>query len=207
MKFIFHKLSKKYPNTINGLRDSIKLGHTKFEFDIRECRDKTIVYHDSSINNRPIKNLKHIDIPHINSLDDFLEEFNRYSNLEIYFDIKGSNINCVKKIIDKLDQSKNTNKFFFQSFNRDFLTYLKAANSSLVCGLIVSGYPINLKDNLSNIDYLVIEEEFIDKYLHINIDKYIYTVNSLDDLLHYRKIGLKGIFTDYPEKFLESNDL
>ena len=205
MKIIFHKMSKKYPNTIYGFKDSISYGYRKFELDIRGCKDRLILFHDCIYNSQYLENISLSDLNDIDTFDDFITEANKYTGLEIYLDIKGNNMDDTNKIISKLQYFSNNNKLFIQSFNIDIIRKIKHYNAFINCGLIVSGYHDISDKNLSIIDYLVIEEEYIDKYLDINIDKYLYTVNIDYKKNKYDKLGVKGIFTDYPLKFLHFN--
>ena len=205
MKIIFHKMSKKYPNTIYGLKDSIKYGYRKFELDIRGCKDRIILYHDCVYKSQYLENHNFSDLNDIDTFDDFILEVNKHKGLEIYLDLKGDNMDDTNKIINKLQYFSNNNKLFIQSFNIDIIRKVKYYNAFINCGLIVSGYHDISDKNLAIINYLVIEEEFIDKYLHINIDKYLYTVNIDNKKDKYDKLDVKGIFTDYPLKFLHFN--
>lgn len=201
MKIIFHKISKKYPNTIKGFEDSITQGYNKFELDIRKCKDTYILYHDQIKNGKYLsqENLSELDC--IDTLRDFLIISSRFSNLEIFFDIKGTDISIVDFFKNNSKFLNHKNKYHFQSFNLQIIELIKAANSQNICGLLIAGYiPIN-NQIINSIDYISIEEEFIDKYLCYHIDKYIWTVNSTLKYKYYEEIGVKGIITDYPGIF------
>lgn len=205
MKIIFHKMSKKYPNTIYGFKDSIRYGYRKFELDVRGCKDRLIIYHDHVCNNEYIENINFYDLKDVDLLDDFIIEANKHSNLEIYLDIKGNSIPDVNKLISVLGKFSNNNNIFVQSFNIDVLKKITTYSRSIKTGLIVAGFHDILFKNFKYVNYLVIEEEFIDKYLDIDIDKYLYTVNLDHKTKQYENYGVKGIFTDYPLKFLQFN--
>ena len=103
MKIIFHKISNIYPNSIRGLKNSIDLGYKKFELDIRKCRDTFILYHDAVKNDRYISQENLIELGELDTLKNFISEINKYSGLEIYFDIKGTDIS----IVDFFKNNKN----------------------------------------------------------------------------------------------------
>ena len=205
MKIIFHKISKKYPNTIRGFKDSINNGYDKFELDIRKCKDTFVLYHDQIKNGKYISQENLSDLDHLDTLQDFLILSHQFDNLEIFFDIKGTDISIVDFFKNNGKFLNHKNKYHFQSFNLQIIELLKVANPEYICGLLIAGYiPLN-NDIINSIDYISIEEEFIDKYLCYNIDKYIWTVNYTFKYKYYEDIGVKGIFTDYPSLF--SNNL
>ena len=202
MKVIFHKISNIYPNSIKGLRTSIELGHKKFELDIRKCRDTFILYHDAIKNDGYVSQQNLLELGEIDTLKNFIHETNKYSGLEIYFDLKGTDIT----IVDFFKTNKNLlnfkNKYFFQSFNIEIIQKLKAAEPKFHCGFIVSGYRPISSNILNSMDYICIEEEFIGKYVQYDINKYLWTVNSDKKKDYYTNIGITGIFTDFPKKFI-----
>jgi len=201
MKIIFHKISKKYPNTIKGFEDSITQGYNKFELDIRKCKDTYILYHDQIKNGKYLSQENLSDLDCIDTLRDFLIISSQFSGLEIFFDIKGTDISIVDFFKNNSQFLNHKNKYHFQSFNLQIIELIKATNSQNICGLLIAGYiPIN-NQIINSIDYISIEEEFIDKYLCYNIDKYIWTVNSTLKYKYYEDIGVKGIITDYPGIF------
>lgn len=201
MKIIFHKISKKYPNTIKGFEDSITQGYNKFELDIRKCKDTYILYHDQIKNGKYLSQENLSDLDCIDTLRDFLIISSQFSGLEIFFDIKGTDISIVDFFKNNSKFLNHKNKYHFQSFNLQIIELIKATNSQNICGLLIAGYiPIN-NQIINSIDYISIEEEFIDKYLCYNIDKYIWTVNSTLKYKYYEDIGVKGIITDYPGIF------
>jgi glycerophosphoryl diester phosphodiesterase len=201
MKIIFHKISKKYPNTIKGFEDSITQGYNKFELDIRKCKDTYILYHDQIKNGKYVSQENLSDLDCIDTLRDFLIISSQFSGLEIFFDIKGTDISIVDFFKNNSKFLNHKNKYHFQSFNLQIIELIKATNSQNICGLLIAGYiPIN-NQIINSIDYISIEEEFIDKYLCYHIDKYIWTVNSTLKYKYYEEIGVKGIITDYPDIF------
>ena len=201
MKIIFHKISKKYPNTIKGFKDSITQGYNKFELDIRKCKNTHVLYHDQIKNGKYVSEENLSDLDYLDTLEDFLKISSQYNNLEIFFDIKGTDISIVDFFKNNSKFLNHKNRYHFQSFNLQIIELIKAANSENICGLLIAGYlPIN-NQIINSIDYISIEEEFIDKYLCYNIDKYIWTVNSILKYNHYQEIGIKGIITDYPNIF------
>ena len=201
MKIIFHKISNIYPNSIKGFIKGVEEGYKNFELDIRKCSDDYILYHDAVINDRYISHENLNELDSIDTLKNFIIQTSKYSGLNIYFDLKGTDLSIVDFFIKNKDILNFDNNHYFQSFNLEIINKLKAANSSFKCGFIVSGYrPISEKI-INNIDYICIEEEFVGKYTEYSIDKYLWTVNSDKKKDYYLKLGISGIFTDYPDKF------
>ena len=196
-------MSKEFPNKIIGFKNSIKNGITKFEMDIRISNDRLVLHHDNLINNEYLCNLDNNNFSKLDLFDDFIIEFNKHSGLEIFFDIKGNSKKTIFKLIEKIKLFNPLNKYYFQSFNYEFIKMLKQHNNNYVCGLILAGYPGKINDINDNIDYIAIEEEFIDKYIEMNKKIYLWTINNNNNKTLLEKQGIKGIFTDYPLIFLD----
>lgn len=191
MKVIVHRLNSNSQNTIRGLKESLANDFRRFEVDIRKCGDKIVLCHDYLY--EPSETL--------DDLECFLDYVNKQNNIEIYFDIKGTDNSIVYALKEMAKSFNVTNVYLFQSFNIDILLQLKALNLPHKRGLIVSGYrPIHYSV-LYDIDYLCIEEEYVNKYIDYDIPKYLFTVNSAKMMEYYKKIGIKGIFTDVPHIF------
>jgi glycerophosphoryl diester phosphodiesterase len=203
MKIIYHKMSKEFPNKIIGFKNSIKNGITKFEMDIRISNDKLVLHHDNLINNEYLSNLDNNNFSKLDLFNDFIIEFNKHSGLEIFFDIKGNNKQTIFKLIEKIKLFNPLNKYYFQSFNYEFIKILKQHNKDYICGLIFAGYPGEINDKNNSIDYIAIEEEFIDNYIEMNKKIYLWTINNNNNKTLLEEQGIEGIFTDYPLIFLD----
>ena len=201
MKIIFHKISNIYPNSIKGFKKSLELGCDKFELDIRKCNDTFVLFHDHMKDDKYISQENLNSLGEIDTLENFIIETKKYSGLEIYFDLKGTDISIVNFFKNNSNMLNHDNKYYFQSFNLEIVNKLKDADNRFICGFIVSGYRPISKQIINTIDYICIEEEFIGKYTQYNIDKYLWTVNSDKKKDYYDNLGITGIFTDYPQKF------
>ena len=171
--------------------------------DIRISNDKLVLHHDNLINNEYLCNLDNNNFSKLDLFDDFIIEFNKHSGLEIFFDIKGNNKQTIFKLIEKIKLFNPLNKYYFQSFNYEFIKILKQHNKDYVCGLIFAGYPGKINNINNSIDYIAIEEEFIDKYIEMNKKIYLWTINNNNNKTLLEKQGIEGIFTDYPLIFLD----
>ena len=130
-------------NIIRGLKERLANGFSKFEVDIRKCGDKIGLYELSET---------------LDDLECFLDYVNKQNNIEIYFDIKGTDSSIVHAFKEMATSFNVTNVYFFQSFNIDILLQLKGLNLPHKRGLIVSGYrPIHYSV-LYDVHYLCIEE-------------------------------------------------
>ena len=196
-------MSKEFPNKIIGFKNSIKNGITKFEMDIRISNDKLVLHHDNLINNEYLSNLDNNNFSKLDLFNDFIIEFNKHSGLEIFFDIKGNNKQTIFKLIEKIKLFNPLNKYYFQSFNYEFIKILKQHNKDYICGLIFAGYPGEINDKNNSIDYIAIEEEFIDNYIEMNKKIYLWTINNNNNKTLLEEQGIEGIFTDYPLIFLD----
>lgn len=228
MNIINHRIDRCNENRVSSINNMINNKIYNFEIDINMCNDELILFHDSQIEDNgniyDISDICYNELNNVDKFDDLIKYLNNISfldkqinDLHIYIDIKGTNQEIIKLIINKLNFKKNTYNgihFYFQTFNHNFITELQRQNINQFhkIGFITYGYSPYIP---LGIDYLVIDKQFIKLYTNYMeslyrtnqiknlIPLYAYTVNSKDEITNFLiNNDLSGIFTDYPERFI-----
>jgi glycerophosphoryl diester phosphodiesterase len=206
MKIICNRISRLYPNSIYGFIHNLNMGFTSFEIDLNTCINEVILYNYDYFNGKHIKYLHKqnfcLDGKYcVNTFMEFIDVLNNYNNLDIFFDIKGSDIDIIEYIYFIYPRLNTNNQYFFQSYNYNFLKKLKRKIPSINCGLLVNGYIPIKKKMLKYIDFFCIKEDFIHCFSEYGKDIYLWNIIYNNDIINYKNAGVKGIITNYPENF------
>ena len=101
----------------------------------------------------------------------------------------------------------NKDNIYLQSFNVPYLHKLNDHyKNKLKIGLLYDGYPSEsfLKNEKKNCHYLCLNYEYYNLDLHtkllsLNYELYLYTVNDKKLIDEFKKCGVNGIISDYPD--------
>tara|TARA_Y200000002_G_scaffold382886_2_gene401884 strand:+ start:2042 stop:2704 length:663 start_codon:yes stop_codon:yes gene_type:complete len=201
-------------NTIKAFKDSVKNKFDMIELDIVLTKDKKIIiYHDTFIDNKLIKDLTYKEINKIDQDIILLTSFFKIidtNKIKIYIDIKGSN--KISKYLHKILNKMELKNIYVASFNTLILNDLQKLNPKYNIGLITENLfdqeilSIYLKKyNLKFIAYhwTVLDKSIIN-YLHNNnILVFTYTCKNNNILLFMKRYDIDGIVTNYKLKNLE----
>ena len=179
------------------------------ELDIQLTKDnKIIIYHDTFLKDKLIKNLDYKDILEIDkdilSLEKFFEIID-ISKIKIYLDIKGNDIGIVSVLNNLIKEKKFLNNIFIASFNLIIIHKLYKINPKLQLGFITESlYPkdIFLKIiNESSLKFISFHwtmlEDSIINFLHENnIIILTYTSKNKDILSFMDEFDIDGIITN-----------
>ena len=91
---------------------------------------------------------------------------------------------------------------YLQSFNLNFIYLIKEyrlfKDKNWKIGFLIAGFIPNIT---YDVDYIAIESCYYPLLKNINLPIYLYTVNGKDELINI-DTPVEGIFTDYPENFI-----
>jgi glycerophosphoryl diester phosphodiesterase len=218
-------------NTLDGFNDALTNKQIDgVELDIHLTKDNQfIIYHDNYllVNNKKmyIHEMTYKNIHELNNkipiFKDFLLLLNNIKlQKKIFFEIKSipfsnKNIfNSVDKYIDYLYQyikkyiiPEQLKNIIVISFDYRFIDSIHKKDLNINKGLVVHRNLLPLQ--LENIDYLILHKDWIthdyireikQKYTSIKI--YLWTVNKSTCIKDFIQIGIDGIVTDRPSKFI-----
>lgn len=146
-------------------------------------------------------------IPRLDEVLDYLAP-----KMQINIELKGSvGEDVVLGLLeDRLEKELLTpDRILISSFNHQMLSRIRQLGSSLkLAPLTSSWYDSLVPDALSldafaiNIDVGIVDHQIVRAIHGAGMKVFVFTVNELDDLKLMQSMGVDGIFTDYPKRFL-----
>jgi glycerophosphoryl diester phosphodiesterase len=206
-------------NTLKSFQKAIELKADMIEFDIRKTKDNIlIVFHDSEIKNKKIKNLTYNEVENLAPFHiPTLEETLKFTENKIKLNIELKETGYEQEIIDLVLKYFNEKDFIISSKHKSSLRTIKDF-SNIKTGLILKKgkienwkffIPFNffpLKEiQESKADFIIPDwrfanKGFLEKAEKNNILVLVWVVNDKDlfkELLENKKIH--GIITDKPD--------
>lgn len=205
-----------YSNSKEAFMHSIKMGFKIIECDILLANNEIILAHnyknfyEAEEKNYTMMNAKELllllkEYPHISCLIDV-----KWDNQEEYsFCVKGMD-NLIQEICTNKDEYSSLKKqiimevydestikiakdikfdmFFTQYRNSEENSLMEVANICYKYGIKIIGYPK---------DWVVGKSKFFKLITDKNIKIYVYSSDSIEEYENMRKLGVKGIFTNY----------
>lgn len=210
IKSIAHRGFTLKDNSIQAFNRAFGMGFDMIELDIQICKDDIVIYHDLTFNNKFVseltyKEMKSFDCDIIN-FDYFIKNFS-YEAIDIYIDIKGSDL-VIEKIFEYITKNNiNTSTFYFASFNLNHLKKIQLFKSrsqfNFKIGFITqNSFNINILNSIiKDIDFIVYELDYLN-HLEIdflkknNITVYVYTLKNEIYLKKLQNYNIDGIVSD-----------
>ncbi len=204
-------------NTILAFKTALTMGADGIECDIRESRDgKLVIFHDanfrriagksSSINRLSLAEIQKIDvgngerIPTLQALfehtpQDFL------LNLEMK-DVRPENL------INAIYRHNVQHRVLLSSFDSEVLRKVRSLDSAIRIGYLVDrkmGLPVFKKATAMKAQAIHFSKRLIteDKIAQVHREGflvYAYTVDAPNQMSHFMKMGIDGLFTNYPDR-------
>ena len=210
IKSIAHRGFMLKDNSIQAFNRAFGIGFDMIELDIQICKDDVVIYHDLTFNNKFVseltyKEMKSFDCDIIN-FDYFIKNFS-YEAIDIYIDIKGSDL-VIEKIFEYITKNNiNISTFYFASFNFNHLQKLQLFKSmsqfNFKIGFITqNSFNIDILNSIiKDIDFIVYELDYlnhleIDLLKKNNIIVYVYTLKNKIYLKKLQNYNIDGIVSD-----------
>ena len=210
IKSIAHRGFMLKDNSIQAFNRAFGIGFDMIELDIQICKDDVVIYHDLTFNNKFVseltyKEMKSFDCDIIN-FDYFIKNFS-YQAIDIYIDIKGSDL-VIEKIFEYITKNNiNISTFYFASFNFNHLQKLQLFKSmsqfNFKIGFITqNSFNIDILNSIiKDIDFIVYELDYlnhleIDLLKKNNIIVYVYTLKNKIYLKKLQNYNIDGIVSD-----------
>ena len=187
-------------NNLISFKKAIENHFDGIELDIRlNMNNNIVIYHDSYINNKLIKELSNDEIIKykILKLKDFFDKIN-ISNTEILLDLKDDD-NLAKELIKFFDKYKiNKKNIIVASFNINYLKELKNSGFKLGYTTCNNYTSYNFIDNIDYIlvDFNIISEEFIKEIKKKNKIIYCFTCYDKYQLDLLKNYNIDGIISN-----------
>lgn len=214
-------------NTLLSIRKALALGVDAIEIDVYNVENNLVVIHDHSLS-RTTNGIGYIEeqsFAYLRSLDagkgeriptlkEVLDTVNRQVIVNI--ELKGSNTaNLVVSLIQEyIRQGWSLADFVVSSFNHYELNQVKVIEPGIKIGILIYGLPWGyltiaqqLRADIVIANFNFVTPELITSVQQQNLLAWVYTVNRPEDIRRMRKLKVDGIFTNYPERVVSSNQV
>jgi glycerophosphoryl diester phosphodiesterase len=209
-------------NTLASVQKALDLGVDMIEIDVFRIRSgEIVVFHDERVERLSnsggriedydvveVKNLILKGNHRIPLLQDVLRLVDKKAKLNI--ELKGTNTSDrVNFIIGKYieNQGWTMDQFLISSFNWEELRVLRTYNDEIAIAVLTEDDPLDaipvareLNAVAINPDYRTIDQSKVDAIHEAGFKVYTWTVNDPEDIERLKKMGVDGIFSDYPER-------
>lgn len=210
-------------NTRISIEAAIALNLKWIEVDIRFVDGELIVFHDRRLERLcnkigSINNVKAADLKKLQVLGQPLLMLSELITLlpphmGVNLEIKG--LNTAEPLCEFLQKSLSSsvitqNQLLLSSFDHEQLFTCKQQLPDVQRGLLLDGVPLSIDEQVQtlepysvhqSIDFL--EKELVKQCQLLGKKLFVYTVNTEDDIDYVIKMGVDGVFSDYPERVLE----
>lgn len=217
-------------NTMLSFKKAVDMGCTGIETDVQMTSDGTLVImHDEMVNrttdgvglikDHTYSELRKLDAgswlskdfagEKIPSVEEFIE-FIKDKQVIVNFEIKSGIIlydGIEQKLIDMIYKYGIQDKVILSSFNHYSMVTCKEIDKNILTGLLyVAGlyhperYAKYVGADALHPNFYSMKKEIIDDIKKENIAINTYTVNDVEYMKYFVKMGIDGIITNYPDK-------
>lgn len=227
--FIFaHRGAKGYEpeNTLSSFAKALELGASWIELDVYLVEDELIVFHDDRleratngqgyVTEASLEYLRSLDaglgqqIPLLTEVFDLVDGKAGF-NLELKG--PGTAASVARLIKQRLTTSKwCRDQFVVSSFNHPELLAFTQMMPEIRVGVLTANIPLGYGEFAepfhawsihASVD--CVNREFVDDAHQRGMRVFVYTVNHLDDYHRLRNMGVDGIFSDFPDRFIDAD--
>jgi len=216
---IAHRGARTYfhENTLEAFEKAIRLNADMIEFDVRRAQNNLfVVYHDESIDEKPIKDLAYDDICKFTRLKiPTLEDVLKLTRSRIKLDIEIKEEGYEKEVVNFILKFLKEDEFVITSFNDNSLKTIKEVFPKIRTGLILGKsnpknpigawiselFPFKRCQRI-NVDFLVphwrlLKLGFLIRSRKHKLPVFVWTVNEANLISKFlRDTRIDGIITD-----------
>lgn len=233
MKIFAHRgYSGKYlENTISAFTKALELNIDGIEVDVHQVEDEFALYHDFNFARlgEPNKNLADLSLAELKqtSLENgdsipLLDELFEVTKGKVALNLELKRVTDTQALLSKIQRylAKYPSKLIVSSFDHPLLAKIKAEKDTLAPELTItfaaliahlpidlSDYAVDLSSDIAAIDKNVVNQAFVESAHDNKLEVFVYTINSDKEFANMQRIGVDGIFTNYPETMLSLNAL
>jgi len=211
-------------NTLSSVHKALELGAPCIEVDVYSVDGHLMVFHDDRLERTTNGEgyLREQSLEYLRSLDagdgqciPTLEEVCEalYSRACINIELKGPDTAgpVAEFISELLRRGWNKDAILISSFDHRRLAETKRLNGDIKTGALICGLPIDdsrFAEDLGSFSVHpsleFVDQRFVDDAHKRGLRVYVYTVNHPEDIRRVHRLGVDGVFTNYPERVLGS---
>jgi len=207
-------------NTLSAVKRAVDLGADWIEVDVYAVEGELLVIHDDRLERttnwtgyvmeRTLAYLRSLDAgkgQRIPTLREVFECVDRRAGINV--ELKGPDtaypaVTLINEYI--CDYGWSCNQFIVSSFNRRQLVGVKIMNPDIRTGVVVDGIRRRYtrfakKHDLFSVHPRVdlVNVKFIQRARELGLKIFVFTVNTSQEIARLERLGVDGIFTDFPE--------
>ncbi|MFN8391562.1 MAG: glycerophosphodiester phosphodiesterase family protein [Bdellovibrionota bacterium] len=213
-------------NTLRSFTRAIELGVDGIELDVHRSKDgELVVIHDSTlertttgggkVSDHTIDELKTLDAGRGEKIPVLAEVLALAAGkVLINVELKGAlTAEPVAALINEQVESSRASydDFIVSSFNHRELLTMRRAHPRIRLGALFYGLPADLESAVAPLRPFsvhpsaeFIDAGFVDEAHKLGLKVFVYTVNEPQTFHSLMHIGADGVFTDFPERFVQS---
>ena len=210
-------------NTLASMQKALELGTPCIEVDVYWVDGELIVFHDNRLerttngagylSEQSFAYLRTLDAgggQRIPTLKEVCEVIGHQACINIELKGPGTAAPVAALIENLVAHGWNRDAILVSSFDHRQLAAMKQFDKYIQLGALICGMPIHdarLAEELGafsihpSVEFL--DQRFVDDAHARNLKVYVYTVNYLEDITRMHRLGVDGVFTDFPERVLE----
>ena len=223
MEIIAHRgASGQFPeNTLLAFSEAITQGADAIELDVFALNGELVVIHDHHLNRTTnatgsiyplsLAQLQQIDAGQGQTIP-LLWHVLQLVQHKLWLNIELKGPDTVKPLLTLLQRAEQELKFdcstlIISSFNHHLLAELKQLRPELKLGALTASLPLEYAAFASELgaysvhcDVSFIDQKFVGDAKRRGLKTYVYTVDYADDIEKLQRLGVDGIFTNYPAR-------
>jgi len=210
-------------NTLGSIHKALELGSPCIEVDVYSVDGRLVVFHDARLerttngigylSEHSFEYLRSLDAgggQHIPTLEEVCEVIDSQASLNIELRGPGTAAPVAELISNLLESGWDNDAILVSSFNHRELLEMKRLNQDIKLGALIRGLLVDdskFAEDLGafsvhpSLDF--VDQRFVDDAHARDLKVYVYTVNHTEDIVRMHKLGVDGVFTDFPERVLE----
>ena len=211
-------------NTLRSFERAIAIGVDMIELDVYQCVDGLVVMHDDTLDRttngtglvweKTVAELKQLDAGKGERIPTLAEVFDLVNRrVKINVELKGPHTaRPTAELIQKYVRQYGWqwDDFYVSSFDLDELARFKQLRPEVKIGGLYgseAGPLAAFKKDCSayfaiGIDKQSLTQQYVDEAHRRGLQLYVYTVNTVDEIRAMKKMGVDGIFCNYPDRFM-----
>jgi glycerophosphoryl diester phosphodiesterase len=222
---IAHRGAKGYApeNTLGSLAKAMEMGAGWVEVDVYYVDHHLVVIHDETLERTTngkgflrdksfayLRGLDAGDGEKIPTLEEVLDLVWEKAGINIELKGTGTARPVMELLRNKITPGWGIENFLVSSFNNQFLYEIRKLDEVIRIGLLLDGIPENFKKTAEELRAYSINQRIsfvnrdfvMDAHSH-GFRVFVYTVNTPRDIKRMKKLGVDGVFTDYPDRVLK----
>ena len=209
-------------NTLLSFQKALECGVDMVELDARSCKTgQVMVIHDHKlerttnghgyVNKRPFEYIRSLDagkgekVPTLPEVLDLLA-----AKVDVNIEVKGKRtLKDALHVCERYVQEKGwrSEQFIFSTFFRSKLKKIAKYRSHFRVGALwgsfsykFMSFAVKIKADTLHVHKEILNQEIIEQAHSRGLKVFVWTVNEKNDIKRFTKMGVDGIFSDYPDR-------